>query len=185
MLAKELMEPNVISIRKETPAQEIANLMLEHHISGFPVVDRLGNVLGVVSELDLMYKEIKGDEPGIWETLLWGILDTQKVQGRMAAAKKYMGRTAGEIMTSPALTVDEMDNVNKVGRLMFEERIKRVFVTRGGSLVGVISRSAFIRLLFSDEKPKQGKKTVGSAKKADDKLNWGAMIRDSMKNKGK
>ena len=154
MLAKDLMEPNVISIRKETPAQEIANLMLKHNISGLPVVDRLGNVLGVVSELDLMLKEIKEDEPGFLEVLFWGILDTQKVQGRMEAAKKYMGRTAGEIMTSPALTVDEMDNVNEVGKLMFEKRIKRVFVTRKGALAGVISRSAFIRLLFSDEKKK-------------------------------
>ncbi len=73
----------------------------------------------------------------------------------MEAAKKYMGRTAGEIMTSPALTVDEMDNVNEVGKLMFEKRIKRVFVTRRGSLSGVISRSAFIQLLFSDEKKKK------------------------------
>lgn len=155
MLAKELMEPNVISIRKETPAQEIANLMLKHNISGLPVVDRLGNVLGVVSELDLMLKEIKEDEPGFLEVLLWGILDTQKVKERMEAAKKYMGRTAGEIMTSPALTVDEMDNVNVVGKLMFEKRIKRVFVTRRGSLAGVISRSAFIRLLFREEKKKK------------------------------
>ena len=53
------------------------------------------------------------------------------------------------------LTVDEMDNVNEVGKLMFEKRIKRVFVTRRGSLSGVISRSAFIRLLFSDEKKKK------------------------------
>ena len=79
MLAKDLMEPNVISIRKETPAQEIANLMLKHNISGLPVVDRLGNVLGVVSELDLMLKEIKEDEPGFLEVLFWGIIDTQKV----------------------------------------------------------------------------------------------------------
>ncbi|MBO6210060.1 MAG: CBS domain-containing protein, partial [Schwartzia sp.] len=94
MLAKELMDPNVISIRKETPVQEIANLMLKHNISGFPVVDRLGNVLGVVSELDLMHKEIKEDEPGLWEVLLGGILDSQQVKERMDAAKKYMGRTA-------------------------------------------------------------------------------------------
>ena len=154
MLAKDLMEPKVISIRRETPVQEIANLMLKHNISGFPVVDRLGNVLGVVSELDLMLKELKEDEPGFMEVLLWGILDSQKVQGRMDAAKKYMGRTAGEIMTSPALTVDEMDNVTTVGKLMFEKRIKRVFVTRRGTLTGVISRSAFIRLLFGEEKEK-------------------------------
>ena len=148
MLAKDLMETDVISIRRETPAQEIAKLMLKHNISGFPVVDRLGNVLGVVSELDLMLKEIKEDEPSAWEVLLGGLLDAEKVQERIRAAKKYMGRTAGEIMTSPALTVDEMDNVNKVGKLMFEKRIKRVFVTRRGSLTGVISRSAFTKLLL-------------------------------------
>ncbi len=159
MLAKDLMEPNVISIRRETPAQEIARLMLKHNISGFPVVDRLGNVLGVVSELDLMHKEIKEDEPNAWEVLLGGILNTEKIQERMAAAKKYMGRTAGDIMTSPALTVDEMDNVNAAGKLMFEKRIKRVFVTRRGSLVGVISRSAFIRLLFGEEKEKPAGKS--------------------------
>ena len=160
MLAKELMDPNVISIRKETPVQEIANLMLKHDISGFPVVDRLGNVLGVVSELDLMHKEIKEDEPGLWEVLLGGILDAQQVKERMDAAKKYMGRTAGDIMTSPALTVDEMDNVTEVGKLMFRKRIKRVFVTRRGSLAGVISRSAFIKLLFGEEKNRPAGKST-------------------------
>ena len=56
MWAKDLMEPNVVTIRKETPVREVAKLMLKHKISGLPVVDRLGNVLGVVSELDLMHK---------------------------------------------------------------------------------------------------------------------------------
>ena len=151
MWAKDLMEKNVVTIRKETPVRRIAELMLKHKISGLPVVDRLGNVLGVVSELDLMHKEIKEDEPSAWEVLLGGILNTEKVQERIKAAKKYMGRTAGDLMTSPALTVDEQDNVTDVGKLMFEKRIKRVFVTRRGALVGVISRSAFVKLLFSEE----------------------------------
>lgn len=112
-------------------------------------------MLGVVSELDMMHKEIKEDEPSAWEVLLGGILNTEKVQERISAAKKYMGRTAGDIMTSPALTVDEQDNVNVAGKLMFEKRIKRVFVTRRGALVGVISRSAFIKLLFSEEPGKK------------------------------
>ena len=77
MLAKDWMEPNVISIRKETPAQEIANLMLRHNISGLPVVDRLGNVLGVVSELDLMLKEIKEDEREYWKSC-FGAYSTRK-----------------------------------------------------------------------------------------------------------
>ncbi|MBP3690298.1 MAG: CBS domain-containing protein, partial [Schwartzia sp.] len=98
--------------------------------------------------------------PGLWEVLLGGILDAQQVKERMDAAKKYMGRTAGDIMTSPALTVDEMDNVTEVGKLMFRKRIKRVFVTRRGSLAGVISRSAFIKLLFGEEKNRPAGKST-------------------------
>ena len=51
-------------------------------------------------------------------------------------------------MTSPAVTVDEQDDIESVGRLIFDHRIKRVFVTRNGYLSGVISRSAFVKLLI-------------------------------------
>jgi len=51
-------------------------------------------------------------------------------------------------MTTPAVTVDEMDDIETVGNLMFEEKIKRVFVTKDRKLVGVISRSEFVKLLL-------------------------------------
>ena len=57
-------------------------------------------------------------------------------------------------MTSPAITVDESDSLETAGRYMFEKKIKRVFVTREGKLVGVISRNAFTKLLLEQLKDK-------------------------------
>ena len=107
MLAKDVMKTEVVTVSESTPVKEVAKLMLEHDISGLPVVDKQGRVLGVVSELDLMRKQIAPNEPRIWATL-WG-MDENSVEKYVDALKKYMGKTAGEVMTSPALTVDVFD----------------------------------------------------------------------------
>ena len=120
--------------------------MLELDISGLPVVDGEGHVLGVVTELDLMRKQIAPNEPSIWTTV-WG-MDPDRMNKYRDALRKYMGKTAGEVMTSPALTVDVTDNLEKVGNLMFNKQIKRIFVTENGKLAGVISRSAFTKLML-------------------------------------
>ena len=150
MLAKDVMNTNLVTVKENTPVKKVAELMLEHDISGLPVVDKQGRVLGVVSELDLMRKQIAPNEPRIWATL-WG-MDENSVQKYVDALKKYMGKTAGEVMTSPALTVDVSDSLERAGNLMFDKQIKRVFVTDEGKLAGVISRSAFTKLLVEQDK---------------------------------
>ena len=149
MLAKDVMNPNVITVRKDTPVKEIARIMLEKDISGLPVVDRNENVVGVVSELDLMRKQIAPDAPSIWTTL-WE-KNNDGMQKYVADLRKYMGKTAEEVMTAPALTVDIMDSLEKIGHLMFNKQIKRVFVTKDGRLAGVVSRSAFLKLLLEED----------------------------------
>ena len=149
MLAKEVMKTEVVTLREDTPVKEIARLMLAHDISGLPVVDEQGKVLGVVSELDLMRKQIKPNEPSIW-TMLWG-MDADREKKYRDALRKYMGNTAGDVMTSPVMTVDVSDSVEKIGNLMFNKQIKRVFVTDGGKLAGVVSRSAFTKMLLEGD----------------------------------
>ncbi len=149
MLAKDVMNPNVITVREDTPVKEIARIMLEKDISGLPVVDRNENVVGVVSELDLMRKQIAPDAPSIWTTL-WE-KNNDGMQKYVADLRKYMGKTAEEVMTAPALTVDIMDSLEKIGHLMFNKQIKRVFVTKDGRLAGVVSRSAFLKLLLEED----------------------------------
>ena len=149
MLAKDVMNPNVITVREDTPVKEIARIMLEKDISGLPVVDRNENVIGVVSELDLMRKQIAPDAPSIWTTL-WE-KNNDGMQKYVDDLRKYMGKTAEEVMTAPALTVDIMDSLEKIGHLMFNKQIKRVFVTKDGRLAGVVSRSAFLKLLLEED----------------------------------
>lgn len=148
MLAKDVMQRQVITVMIDTPVKEIAALMLQHNISGIPVVNDFNTVLGVVSEFDLMRKEIRPNEPNIWKVCLWGITNNSKIQDYEDSLRKCMANTAGDIMTSPAITAEETDDLETVGNLMFEKKIKRVFVTRNGKLVGVISRSAFTKLLL-------------------------------------
>ena len=144
--AKEIMKPTVVTVGTETSVRDVAKLMLELDISGLPLVDGEGHVLGVVTELDLMRKQIAPNEPSIWTTV-WG-MDPDRMNKYRDALRKYMGKTAGEVMTSPALTVDVTDNLEKVGNLMFNKQIKRIFVTENGKLAGVISRSAFTKLML-------------------------------------
>ena len=152
MLAKDVMQRDVIAVAPETTIEEVARLMLRHSISGFPVVDASKKVVGVVSEVDLMRKGIKPNEPTVWQVCAWGVSETDKISEYTEALRKYMAKTAGEIMTSPAVTVVPDETLEAVGRLMFEKKIKRVIVTDMGQLVGVISRSAFTKLLL-DKKP--------------------------------
>ena len=149
MLAKDVMNPNVITVREDTPVKEIARIMLEKDISGLPVVDRNENVVGVVSELDLMRKQIAPDAPNILTTL-WR-KKNGGVQKYVDNLRKYMGKTAGEVMTAPALTVDVSDSLEMIGHLMFNKQIKRVFVTQNDKLAGVVSRSAFLKLLLEED----------------------------------
>ena len=150
MLAKDVMKTELVTVGENTPVKEIARKMLDHDISGLPVVNEQGEILGVVSELDLMRKQIKPNEPSIW-TMIWG-MDPDREKQHRDAIRKYMGKTAGDVMTAPAMTVEASDSLEKVGNLMFNKKIKRVFVTEGGKLVGVVSRSAFTKLLLNDEK---------------------------------
>ena len=150
MLAKDVMKTELVTVGENTPVKEIARKMLDHDISGLPVVNEQREILGVVSELDLMRKQIKPNEPSIW-TMIWG-MDPEREKQHRDAIRKYMGKTAGDVMTAPAMTVEASDSLEKVGNLMFNKKIKRVFVTEGGKLVGVVSRSAFTKLLLNDEK---------------------------------
>lgn len=153
MLAKDVMKTKLVTVLENTPIKEIAKLMLEHDISGLPVVDEQGYVLGVVSELDLMRKQIKPNDPSIW-TMLWG-MDAERAKHHQDAIRKYLGKTAGDVMSAPALTVDAEDSLEKVGNLMFNKQIKRVFVTKDEKLAGVVSRSAFTKLLLEDEEKQE------------------------------
>src|SRR5262249_31346256 len=108
-------------------------------VSAFPVVDRDGKVIGVVSEADMLNKEADEASPGTFASML-----------RFRDHEKAAGVTAADLMTSPAATIGPEETVVDAARLMRDRRIKRLPVTNViGHLIGVISRadvlSVFLR----------------------------------------
>ena len=127
MLAKEIMKSEVITLSPEATITEIARLMVENDISGLPVVDGENHLLGVVSERDLMYKDVKLEEPSVWDLCLWSALGSQEIYEYKESFRKYRAKTAAEIMTSPAVAVDE----NDVGFDIVQHRLHALQYSRG------------------------------------------------------
>ena len=138
MRVEELMSRDVTTVEPETPLKEVAALLSRHRISGVPVCGEDGRVLGVVSEADILRKE-EGRAPEGGGLLSWLFERDDESLAKAAA------RTAGEAMTSPAVTIEPKRPVSEVARLMVERGINRLPVVRGDELVGIITRADLVR----------------------------------------
>jgi len=141
MLVKDVMTKNVVTATPETGIEEIVGLLLEHHISGIPVVDAAGGVAGLVSEGDLMRRIIDSDAP----RRSWWL---EFFAGSTPSAADYVkarGRQARDVMTREVITVPEDMSIGKAAALLEKHRIKRIPVVRDGKLVGIISRSNLLQ----------------------------------------
>jgi CBS domain-containing protein len=147
MKARDVMTTTVYTVDGETPIAAIARLLLERRISGAPVVDAENRVIGVVSERDLMRRPETGTvrRPGWWLGL---------VASNDELAADYVkthGTKASEVMSRPAITVEEDADLADVARLLDRRGIKRVPVVRDGKLVGIISRANLLQGLIKSE----------------------------------
>jgi CBS domain-containing protein len=145
MKAADIMVKEVVTVGPEALVKEIAALMLERRISGLPVVDGGGRILGVVSEGDLIRRpEIETDRVKLgWLRLL--VSD----EARARDFVKHHGRTAREVMTQPAITVAADAPLAEIVRLMERHRVKRLPVVERGKLAGVVTRTDLLRALVA------------------------------------
>lgn len=145
MKAEEVMTREVISIDPDATVLQAARLMLQHHISGLPVIDKDGNLVGVLSEGDfLRRRETKTERRrSRWLEFLMG-------PGRVAAEYSHShGSKVSEVMTPDVQTVDEVTPLEDIVELMERRRIKRVPVVCGGQVIGIITRSNLMHAMVS------------------------------------
>jgi CBS domain-containing protein len=123
------------------PLKEVAKLLLEYRISGVPVVDDSGAVLGVVSEADFLRKEAGDPAHRRRLGLRWLVHDrhAEEDHHRVGAI------SAGEAMTRPAVTIGGDRPLSEAARRMTEKRIKRLPVVEDGRLVGILTRTDVVR----------------------------------------
>jgi CBS domain-containing protein len=139
MNVREVMTRDVVSVAPGTPLKEVAAILVERGVSGLPVCDPEGRVLGVVSEADILFKE-RGPTERRRGALAW-LADGEDA----AALAKTTARTAGEAMTAPAITIAPSRTVSGAARLMLEHGVNRLPVVKGGALAGIVTRADLVR----------------------------------------
>ncbi len=141
MQSADVMTTTVVTVQPNTEVQEIARLLVRHRISAVPVVDADRNVLGIVSEGDLMRRPENHTEgrPSGWLAAFFSS------QGEAEGYIKTHGRKAGDVMTRHVIGVTEDTPLREIADLFEKLHIKRVPVLRDGRLVGIVSRTDLLR----------------------------------------
>ena len=143
MLAADVMSAPVLTVGRKVAVGEIARWMSERKISGFPVVDDAGKVVGIVTDGDLCHRAELGTErrpEGLLDLLFLSHPDAKDyVEGR--------GRTAEDVMTRRVYVVRPDTPLSKIADLFEAHGIRRVPVIDNGQLVGIVSRADLVRSL--------------------------------------
>jgi CBS domain-containing protein len=162
MKALDVMTQPVISVAPSDSILDAAGLMLQHRISGLPVIDAQGNLVGVVTEGDFLRRAETGTQRRRprWIEFLLG-------PGRLASEYVHTsGRKVDEVMTTDVHTVSEDAPLEDVVRLMERRAIKRVPVTRGGNVVGIVTRQNLLRALVGAAETSTGPAATDEAIRA-------------------
>jgi signal-transduction protein with cAMP-binding, CBS, and nucleotidyltransferase domain len=112
------MTTPAITVREDALLHEVAEVLAAQRVSGLPVVDRDGSLVGVISEADIILKE--SGEPS-------------------------EARTAGEAMSAPPLTIEPWHSLTEAARIMLQEHVNRLPVLSDGALVGIVTRADLVR----------------------------------------
>jgi len=149
--ASDVMTKNVLSVGPETPTRAVAKLLLEKRISAVPVVDATGAAIGMVSEGNLVQREIKGraSSRDWWLEML---AEGENLATEFLDYLRAADRPVSEVMRSPVVTVAEDTPIQVIAEILQEHGIKRVPVLRDGRVVGIVSRADLVRALAQGPK---------------------------------
>jgi CBS domain-containing protein len=145
MRAHQIMTKNVLTVLPETPIREAAHKMLQNHLSGLPVIDSSGKLVGIVSESDFLRRsEISTQE----RRPRW----LQYFFSPAHSANDFIherGRKVEDVMTRDPIRADENTPLDQLVHLMEKNNIKRVPVLRQDKLVGIVTRANLLQAVAS------------------------------------
>jgi CBS domain-containing protein len=154
MIAAEVMSSHVLAVDPEMTVHELASFLTENHITGAPVLDRRGRLVGVVSETDLAEAELERAQPvddradPAFDVRGW---EDEAEPGEMRGLHiESADLTVRDIMTPTAYTVPHDTAVKDLARTMVTGRIHRLLVTRDSHVVGIVTSLDLLKLLYSD-----------------------------------
>lgn len=140
MKVRDIMTEAVVSARPETRLKDLARLLSAQRLSGVPVVDDDGAIIGVVSEGDLVAKHL-GHPAGQRTPISW-VFGERPDAGEL---RRRAATTVGQAMTAPAITIDADRPIREAAALMVDRQVNRLPVTDGGRLAGIVTRADLVR----------------------------------------
>jgi CBS domain-containing protein len=145
----DVMTQTVITVSPTTTVGRIAWLMSTHNIGGVPVVDEAGEVLGLVTELDMIVRNTRFKMPAFF-TILDMIFYLETPGHYEERLNHILGTTAEEIMSKPAKTIAPTATIEELAELMIGRRMNPIPVVEDGQLVGIVSRSDVVKLMAQE-----------------------------------
>jgi CBS domain-containing protein len=144
--AADIMTTEVITVTLDTTVQKLAQILSANNISGTPVLDDNGGLIGVVTENDLIDQNKKIHIPTVISILdaFFYLENPDKMEKEM---RKIAGATVGDIFTKTTVTVNEDTAIDALATIMSEQNIHTLPVVRDGQLTGVIGKKDIIRTI--------------------------------------
>jgi len=146
LTAQDIMTREVITVKESATVRELAALLLTSNISGAPVIDEAGKVIGVVTESDLIFQNKKVHLPTAF-AILDAFVFLERPEKMEQELKKIAGSRVGDICSRKLISVSPETELEELATLMAEKKIHTLPVMTGGNLVGVIGKSDIIRTI--------------------------------------
>jgi CBS domain-containing protein len=145
--AREIMTTDIVTVRKETSIRELAELFTTRRIGSIPVVNDDGNLIGIVSESDLIEQDKNFHIPTVISLFDWIIyLESEKKFEK--ELKRMTAQTVGDIYTEDVVTVSPDTPVSDIADIMSRKKIHSLPVVEGKKMVGIVSRIDLIRTMI-------------------------------------
>lgn len=147
--AADIMEKNVITAKEDTSIFDLVDSFVENNITAIPVVKDDGEIVGIVTDADLLYKEIKPHVPQ-YVNLLGGNIYYGKLKEYAQGFKKLFACTAGQLMTKKVIMAGPDATMEDLASVMVAEHLKAIPIVKDKKLLGIVERKNILKQLYQE-----------------------------------
>jgi len=148
--AGDIMTTDVMTVKKETPLSELAEILTKNHINGVPVVDDEGLLIGIICESDLIRKDKKLHIPTV-VALFDAVFYLESSKKMEKEIQQFSATTVEDLFTRKVVTVDEKTPIDEIATLMTQEKYYTIPVMDGERLVGIVGKGDVIRTFVTSK----------------------------------
>ena len=147
----DVMSRDPIVVRSETPLNEAIQILAERRISGLPVVDDAGKLVGIISETDLMWQET-GVTPPAYIMFLDSVIYLKNPATYERDLHKALGQTVGEVMSKDPITISPEKTLTEAARVMHDKSVHRLPVLDDAlQVIGILTRGDIVRAMAASQ----------------------------------